>query len=121
MSERKHSPLPWRVRKDELDCIEDMSGEPVAGCCERGTGSLTGKPVPEDLANAALIVECVNAHAALKAQRDELLALCEKLRLQLYSRIPYAETGGHAHKLVDEARALLARIRAVPAGEVRDE
>jgi hypothetical protein len=67
-----HTPTPWRVTDTHPSRavlnILDEDGEEVA-CCYSHIDAFE--------ANAAFIVECVNSHAALLAQRDALVAALE--------------------------------------------
>jgi hypothetical protein len=72
----RHSPEPWRLRKERTSGYELMQGANIIGadgriiCTFNGAAALGNGP-----ANAALIVSAPD----LQAQRDELLAVCREL------------------------------------------
>jgi hypothetical protein len=85
------TPRPWKVYDNErgvgitsiaADMLDsDGDGQDVAVLYDRDTCDLNSAwPRAQYLANAALIVECVNSHSALLAQISELQA--EKAILQ---------------------------------------
>ena len=97
----KHTPTPWRVEHDPEDgAIEVYSdGETarwVADCCCDSD---------VDLANAAHIVKCVNAH-------DELVSLVRDAHhasMLAYSKLD-ANTASEVGRVIDRARAILAKV-----------
>lgn len=74
----KYSPEPWEVRGENRTIIDDRFGS-VA------TTSYSNAKTTEKFANSDRIVACVNACAGiadpaeLRAQRDDLLAVCRML------------------------------------------
>ena len=85
-----HTPEPWVIdNRDRLATnfySDDATGSIIGGCQDY---QFAYRPLDERLANARRIVACVNACegmedpaaeiAELKRQRDELLALAERL------------------------------------------
>jgi hypothetical protein len=103
----KHTPTPWRhfpyAGSDFGICGDEETHKDLA--IVRGIGN-------NDDTNAAHIVECVNSHDTLVAERDEFRRILEQL-----SRLAPSDEGlgGHAPAqayavVVANARAALAQI-----------
>jgi hypothetical protein len=65
-----HSKLPWHVKNEEAIKVADSKGDSILSMYH--THLKGRRPINEVEANAALIVEAVNSHAALKARVAEL-------------------------------------------------
>ena len=89
----KHSELPWIIDPDEsmpLAVIQDNADG--MGVCEIGERN------EENLANAALIVRCVNAH-------DDLVKAVEACLAMLDNRHWNGDMVAHARAALAKARA----------------
>jgi hypothetical protein len=75
-----HSKLPWHVKNEEAIKVADSKGDSILSMYH--THLKGRRPINEVEANAALIVEAVNSHAALKARVAELEEALRALRLQ---------------------------------------
>lgn len=71
VGEAKHTPTPWEADWGAM-LIDGSDGRAVAVICTNW------RAIDEYRANLSLIVECVNSHATLVKQRDELLALVKR-------------------------------------------
>lgn len=72
-SDAKHTPTPWVYIDPAYDQGESgMGASDMRGRRLFNTGVCSPFPLAESQANARLIVECVNSHASLVADRDAL-------------------------------------------------
>ncbi len=100
------TPRPWatglQLGDKHIDMhmsvyCDDSLGSRVADCSNHGHGITT----EQALANAALIVECVNSHSALLAQISELVKALEAV----LEHAPSMDG-----RVVDQARAALSGV-----------
>ena len=72
----KHDPTPWRVEKNlyGMANIIETDGRQIAACAAECPSSDLDADAAQDEANAAYIVECVNAHERLVAEVKRLRA-----------------------------------------------
>lgn len=70
----KHTPTPWHIEYDHDDDsyleINDGKNEAITTVHPGGL-----RPIPEDIANACLIIQACNSHAALLAACEDSLSL----------------------------------------------
>lgn len=85
----KHTPIPWHLEGD-YDPIESawfvLGGGAPHTIKEHAIAAVIrhpGDPIDECKANAAFIIEAVNAHDSLTADRDHYKARAEALRVAL--------------------------------------
>lgn len=91
----KHSPLPWRIRRDPLNPNPRIMGADGALITVVSSGQYFAKPTE---ANTALIVRAVNSHAALVHAAAMVLAEFQ---------INGMDEDGHWVQFADKLRAAL--------------
>jgi hypothetical protein len=74
------TPTPWRLYKDSLERANHWG---IRSANEMWVATIQMHAETPQESNAALIVECVNAHASLIAERDALRAALEIARANL--------------------------------------
>ena len=80
MSKDKHTPTPWRQSKIIKSHLYDNKGELLA--------------VFKKFNNIPFVVHCVNSHASLVKQRDDLKDAGEKLMSELEGHVVVNGMGG---------------------------
>ena len=71
----EHTPIPWSISKRGVACIcaNTPNSNIIVNC--GGWGNNTHEIIPEQEANAALIVKAVNSHDALVAALKRVLSI----------------------------------------------
>lgn len=80
MSNAKHSPTPWRVAKNLYGTanIIETEGRQIAACARECPSADLDADAKQDEANAAFIVEAVNAYERLVAENARLWERLQK-------------------------------------------
>lgn len=81
MTDSKHSPTPWTAEGGNIVAVDDSGVCAVSNPLNKSRLGST-PDIETALANAALIVEAVNSHARLLAEREELLVTSAALALE---------------------------------------
>ena len=100
-----HTETPWQICANDPAGIEDSHGNMNLFV----SGDVTS--ITEDKANAAYIVECVNAHEALTQQNKALRDALVRMKIAI-AQIPVDFTTEWAHETCEEALSAVDQARA---------
>lgn len=100
------TPRPWAIQELENGRLYLESDEAGRDVCD--LNQVDDQPSEEETANAALIVEAVNAYDRLRAEHAEMRVLLTRLVSSAVGRSN--DTAYIEGKDVDVARALLAKM-----------
>jgi hypothetical protein len=108
VANKAHSPTPWRVEKNLYGTanIIETDGRQIAVCAAECQSADLDADAKQDEANAAFIVEAVNAYDKLRADYDQMNGIAANLQR---SRAKIIKDNDRMRETLSKAHSLLMR------------
>ncbi len=102
----KHTPLPWRINRIALTCIESEKGRVTASC--GGHQEHPGDSTPENQANTRFIIQAVNNHDALVVACERAIVVAKRMEISKFAKITSLE---YRKETIKYFKQILAKAR----------